>query len=134
MSRRKIFEGVRRRPVGRRRFLLAADVLEERTLLSTLFATLPDPVGVTTAFFGDVFVSYNSGTSSSPQESIAAYTGSGNLDLPHRHDQERAARAPGDLGIVGVSTDPGYWRHPGDAARRPALRLPALDLKVGTLQ
>ena len=34
MSRRKIFEGVRRRPVGRRRFLLAADVLEERTLLS----------------------------------------------------------------------------------------------------
>src|SRR5271166_2961489 len=36
MSRRKIFEGVRRRPVGRRRFLLAADVLEERTLLSYL--------------------------------------------------------------------------------------------------
>ncbi len=34
MSRRRIFEGVRRRPVGRRRFLLAADVLEERTLLS----------------------------------------------------------------------------------------------------
>src|SRR5271165_2672569 len=36
MSRRKIFEDVRRRPVGRRRFLLAADVLEERTLLSYL--------------------------------------------------------------------------------------------------
>ena len=36
MSRRKIFEGVRRRPVDRRRFLLAADVMEERTLLSYL--------------------------------------------------------------------------------------------------
>ena len=79
MSLRRIFEGVRRRPVGRRRFLLAVDVLEERTLLSTLFANLPDPVGVTTAFYGEVFVSYNSGTSSSPQESIAAYGSSGYL-------------------------------------------------------
>ena len=79
MSRRKIFEGFRRRPVGRRRLLLAADVLEERTLLSTLFASLPEPVGVTTAFYGEVFVSYNSGTSSSPRESIAAYGSSGYL-------------------------------------------------------
>ena len=79
MSRRKIFEGVRRRPVGRRRFLLAADVLEERTLLSNLFTTLPDPEGVTTGLFGDVYVSYNSGTSLSPQEAIAAYSSSGSL-------------------------------------------------------
>jgi hypothetical protein len=86
MSRRKIFEGVRRRTVGRHHFPLVAEALEERTLLSTLIASLPssvmpngsDPVGVTTDSAGDVYFSYHEGTGSSgPIEAVADYTPNG---------------------------------------------------------
>ena len=106
MSRRKIFEGLRRRPVGRRRFLLAADVLEERTLLSNLFTTLPDPEGVTTGLYGDVYVSYNSSTSLSPQESIAAYSSSGFLIDRTAMSESGPTDSPGPLVTLGSSESP----------------------------
>jgi len=65
--------------VGRRRFLVA-EALEERTLLSDLFANLTSPEGVTTDLSGNVYISYNDyNVSSGQQQAVAEYTSGGAL-------------------------------------------------------
>ncbi len=77
MRRLNLPAGHRRSLGPRRRCRLTAEALEQRTLLSTVFASLPDATGLTTSSSGDVYVSYDDSNLLGRQEAIAEFTSSG---------------------------------------------------------
>ncbi|MGO9924476.1 MAG: hypothetical protein ACLQIB_58585 [Isosphaeraceae bacterium] len=103
MLRRKNFDRAPRKTVNRRRFLLA-EVLEDRTLLSSVFAYLADPVGVTTDLNGNVYISYNDSNDLSGQEqAIAEYSAGGTLINSAVMDSTGSDAYPGSLATLGSS-------------------------------
>ena len=80
MARWNFFRRNRRNKVGRHRFPLTAEALEERTLMTGIFASnVPVATGVTTDSSGNVYVSHTDINPLLSQEEIATFSPTGVL-------------------------------------------------------